>query len=165
MVLEVHVDVADDVLDLYDGALEVDAGDGAAQDGDDLVRGEDAEEEIAAACQHHLAGREEQDGAVRVEEADGDGGELLFFKRAVGEDAVDELEVEGEAAAEDLGGADDVVHHDGGVLGDGVRAVRGRVEEVDVAGDAVGRHRRVMGHAAAAAHVRGRDGATRAEFL
>ena len=39
---------------------------------------------------------------------------FFFFKGAVGEDAVDELEVEGEAAAEHLGGADDVVHHDGG---------------------------------------------------
>lgn len=158
VVLEVHVDVADDVLDLDDGALEVDAGDGPAEDGDDLVRGEDAEKKVATAGEDHLAGREEEDGAVRVEEADGDGGELLFFKCAVGEDAVDELEVEGEAAAEDLGGADDVVHHDGGVLGDGVGAVRGRVEEVDVAGDAVGRHRRVMDHAAAAAHVCGGEG-------
>jgi len=117
VVFEVHVDVADDVLDLYDGALEVDARDGPAQDGDDLVRGEDAEQEVAAAGEHHLAGGEEEDGAVRVEEADGDGGELLFFEGAVGEDAVDELQVEGEAAAEDLGGADDVVDHDQRVLG------------------------------------------------
>ena len=117
------------------------------------MRGEDAEEEVAAAGEHHLAGGEEEDGAVRVEEADGDGGELLFFKGAVGEDAVDELEVEGEAAAEDLGGADDVVHHDGGARGRGPRGVCGRVVQVDVAGDAVGRHRRVMDDAAAAAHV------------
>jgi hypothetical protein len=161
VVLEVHVDVADDVLDLYDGALEVDARDGPAQDGDDLVRGEDAEEEVAAAGEDHFPGGEEEHGAVRVEEADGDGRELLFLKGAVGEDAVDELEVEGEAAAHDLGGADDVVHHDGGVfrssvgcsVGCSVRAVRGRVVQVDVAGDAVGRHRRVVRHAAAAAHA------------
>ena len=77
--------------------------------------GEDAEEEVAAAGEHHLAGGEEEHGAVRVEEADGDGRELLLFEGAVGQDAVDELEVEGEAAAEDLGGADDVVHHHGGL--------------------------------------------------
>ena len=67
VVLEVHVDVADDVLDLDDGALEVDAGDGLAQDGDDLVRGEDAEEKIPTAGEHHLARGEEEDGAVRVD--------------------------------------------------------------------------------------------------
>ncbi len=43
MVVEVHVDVANNVLDLYDAALEVDAGDGLAEHGNDLVRGEDAE--------------------------------------------------------------------------------------------------------------------------
>ena len=43
VVLEVHVDVADDVLDLDDAALEVDSRDDPAEDGDDLVRGEDAE--------------------------------------------------------------------------------------------------------------------------
>ena len=100
---------------------------------------------------------------MRVEEADGDGGEFLLFKRAVGEDAVDELEVEGEAAAEDLGGADDVVHHHGGqrhgwVRGEAVCGLRGGGEvcvvQVDVAGDAVVRHGRVMCGPAAAAHVR-----------
>lgn len=100
-----------------------------------------------------------------IKQADGDGRELLFFKGAVGQDAVDELEVEGEAAAHDLGGADDVVHHDGGVLGHRVGVVRGRVVQVDVAGDAVGRHRRVMRHAAAAAHAGGGGWATRAEFF
>ena len=59
LVVEVHVDVADYVLHLDDGALEVDAGDRAAEDGDDLVRGEDAEQEVAAAREHHLAGGEE----------------------------------------------------------------------------------------------------------
>lgn len=155
VVLEVHVDVADDVLDLYDAALEVDARDRPAKDGNDLVRCEDAEEEVAAAGEDHLAGREKEHGAVRVEEADGDGRELFLLEGAVGQDAVDELQVEGQAAAHDLGGADDVVHHDGGVLGHRVGVVRGRVVQVDVAGDAVGGHRRVMRHAAAAAHARG----------
>ena len=89
---------------------------------------------------------------MRVEEADGDGRELFLLEGAVGEDAVDELEVEGEAAAEHLGGADDVVDHDGRVLGGVCWAVRGRVVRVDVAGDAVVRHRRVMRGAATAAH-------------
>ena len=103
---------------------------------------------------------------MRVEEADGDGRDLLFFKGAVGQDAVDELEVEGEVAAEDLGGADDVVHHDGGVGGELEGAVgRVRVVEVDVAGDAVVRHGRRMRGAAAAAHVgTTRAGRTPAEF-
>ena len=117
------------------------------------MRGEDAEKKVPTPCQYHFARGEEEDGAVRVEEADGDGGELLFFKRAVREDAVDELEVEREAAAEHLGGADDVVHHDRGARGRGARVLWGRVVEVDVPGDAVGRHRRVMDDAAAAAHV------------
>ena len=152
VVLEVHVDVPDDVLDLNDAALEVDARDGPAEDGDDLVRGEDAEQEVAAAGEDHFPGGEEEHGAVRVEEADGDGGEFFLFKCAVGEDAVDELEVEREAAAEHLGGADDVVYHDRGARGRGARVLWGRVVEVDVPGDAVGRHRRVMDDAAAAAH-------------
>ena len=150
--LEVHVDVPDDVLDLNDAALEVDARDGPAEDGDDLVRGEDAEKKVAAACQDHLARGEEEDGTVGVEEADGDGRELLLFKGAVGEDAVDELEVEGEAAAEDLGGADDVVHHDGGLLWEVARARGVRVVQVDVPGDAVALHGRDVRGPAAAAH-------------
>ena len=161
LVVEAHVNVADDVLHLYDGALEVDAGDGLAQDGDDLVRGEDAEKKVATACQDHFPRGEEEHGAVRVEEADGDGRELLFLEGAVGQDAVDELEVEGEAAAEDLGRADDVVHHYGGVGGDvfgswGVGGAAGGelcVVQVDVAGDAVVGHGRVMSGPAAAAHV------------
>lgn len=158
VVVEVHVDVADDVLDLYDGALEVDAGDGLAEHGDDLVRGEDAEEEIPTPCQYHLARREEEDGAVRVEEADGDGGELLFLERAVGEDAVDELEVEGEAAAEDLGCADDVVDHHDGLVRDAVCVVAICVVQVDVAGDAVIRHGRVLRGATPPPHVAGEAG-------
>ena len=153
LVVEVHVDVADDVLHLDDGALKVDAGDGLAQDGDDLVRGEDAEQKIAAAGEHHFPRGEEEDGAVRVEEADGDGGEFLLFKGAVGEDAVDELEVEGEAAAEDLGRADHVVHHHGGLLGEVARARGVRVVQVDVPGDAIVLHRRGVRGPAAAAHV------------
>ena len=77
--LEVHVDVPDDVLDLDDAALKVVARDRLLEHGDDLVGGEDAEKEVAAAGEHHLPRGEEEDGAVRVEEADGDGGELLFF--------------------------------------------------------------------------------------
>ncbi len=89
---------------------------------------------------------------MRVEEADGDDRELLFFKGVVGEDAVDELEVEGEAAAEDLAGADHVVHHDGGLLGEVARARGVHVVQVDVPGDAVALHGRDVRGPAAATH-------------
>jgi len=168
LALEVHVDVADDVLHLYAAALEVDEGDGVAEEGDDLVRGEDAEEKVAAAGEHHLPGREEEDGAVRFEEADGDGRELFLLEAAVGEDAVDELEVEGEAAAEHLGGADDVVHHDGGLLRHVARLLgEAGVVEVDVARDALVLHGRAAGRAAAAAHAGARTSRlhTRCKFI
>ena len=155
MVVEVHVDVANNVLDLYDAALEVDTGDGLAEHGNDLVRGEDAEEEVSTTRQDHFPRREEEDGAVGVEEADGDGGEFLLFEGAVGEDAVDELEVEGEAAAEDLGGADHVVHHDEGLVRHAVCVVTMRVVQVDVPGDAVICHGRILCGPTAAAHVEG----------
>ena len=155
LILEVHVDVADDVLHLYAAALEVDERDGIAEEGNDLVRGEDAEQEVAAAREDHFPGREEEDCAVRVKEADGDGRELFFLEVAVGEDAVDELEVEGEAAAEDLGGADHVVHHDEGLVRHAVCVVTMRVVQVDVPGDAVICHGRILCGPTAAAHVEG----------
>ena len=152
VVLQVHVYVTDDVLDLYDAALEVVTRDRLLEHGDDFVRGEDAEEEVTAACEDHFPGREEEDGTVGVEEADGDGGEFFLLEGAVGEDAVDELEVEGEAAAEDLGRADDVMHHDDGRVRHTICVLAVRVVEVDVARDAVIRHRDVMGGPSPATH-------------
>ena len=165
VVLEVHVDVPDDVLDLDDAALKVVARDRLLEHGNDLVRGEDTEKKVAAAGEHHFPGSEEEDGAVGIKEADGDGGELFLLEGAVGEDAVDELEVEGEAAAEDLGRADDVVHHDDGRVGHTVCVLAVGVVEVDVAGDAVIRHRDVMGSATSAAHGGGYDGTQKLKFF
>lgn len=150
LVVEVHVDVADDVLHLDVGDLEEEAREAAAEDVDDAVAGEDAGEEVAASGEDHFAGGEEQDGGVGVGHAYGDGSELFFFECAVGHDAVYEVEVEGSGAAEDHGRADDVVHHGGA----GARDVAiERVVHVDRACGGAEGVCQFLGDAAPATHV------------
>jgi len=79
-------------------------------------REEDLDEALAAG-EDHLAGGEEQRGALGRAEADCDGGELLLLVDGVGEEAADGLEVEAAGALE-LAGADEVVDlGEGGGLG------------------------------------------------
>ena len=68
---QVHVYVTDYVLHLYAASLEVDAWDRLAQNGCDLVRCEDTEQEVATAREDHLTRRKQLERltAVWVEQA------------------------------------------------------------------------------------------------
>jgi hypothetical protein len=104
-----QVRVADDVLDGHVAKLELDAGDERTQGVEAVHRREQHLHEGLAAREHHLPRREQQRGALRRPEADGDGRKLLLLVERVGQEPANCLEIQA-ADAPQLTRPDEVVH-------------------------------------------------------